>query len=41
MARIVEQVRATAERLSGQDVPLKPLLKRAKLFRLAKALEAV
>jgi predicted nucleic acid-binding protein len=40
VARIVEGVRATAERISGQAVALKPLLKRAKLFRLAKALEA-
>jgi hypothetical protein len=38
MAQIVEGVRATAERISGQAVDLKPLLKRAKLFRLAKAL---
>ena len=40
MARIVEAVRAKAEALSGAPVPLKPLLKRAKLFRLAKALGA-
>ncbi len=38
MARIVEAVRAKAEAISGQAVPLKGLLKRAKLFRLAKAL---
>lgn len=38
MARIVEEVRATAERISGRPVALKPLLKRVKLFRLAKAL---
>lgn len=40
LAAIVEAVRAKAERISGQPVALKPLLKRAKLFRLAKALEA-
>ena len=40
MARIVEAVRAKAEHLSGAPVALKPLLKRAKLFRLAKALGA-
>jgi predicted nucleic acid-binding protein len=38
MARIVEAVRAKAEAISGQPVPLKALLKRAKLYRLAKAL---
>lgn len=38
MARVVEGVRATAERISGQPVGLKPLLKRGRLFRLAKAL---
>jgi predicted nucleic acid-binding protein len=38
IARIVEAVRATAERLSGRNVALKPLLKRVRLFRLAKAL---
>lgn len=40
LAAIVEEVRAKAERISGQPVALKPLLKRAKLFRLAKALDA-
>lgn len=40
MAQIVEQVRATAERISGQPVALVPLLKRVRLFRLAKALAA-
>ncbi|MCB6177353.1 PIN domain-containing protein [Rhodobacter sp. Har01] len=40
MARIVEAVRAKAERLSGAPVALKPLLKRARLFRLAKTLDA-
>ncbi len=39
MERIVEAVRATAERISGQPVRLTPLLKRAKLFRLAKAIQ--
>jgi predicted nucleic acid-binding protein len=40
MARIVEAVRAKAEAISGQPVVLKGLLKRAKLYRLAKALGA-
>jgi predicted nucleic acid-binding protein len=40
MARIVEAVRAKAEAISGQPVPLKGLLKRARLFRLGKALGA-
>ncbi len=40
VARIVEEVRAKAERLSGRPVALKPLLKRGRLFRLAKALGA-
>ena len=38
MARIVETVRAKAEAISGQPVALKPLLKRARLYRLAKAM---
>jgi hypothetical protein len=38
MARIVESVRAKAEAISGQPVALKALLKRARLYRLAKAL---
>ena len=38
MARIVEAVRAKAEAISGQPVLLKGLLKRARLYRLAKAL---
>ena len=38
MAQIVEAVRAKAETISGQPVALKGLLKRAKLYRLAKAL---
>ena len=40
MAGIVEAVRAKAEAISGQPVPLKSLLKRARLYRLAKALGA-
>jgi predicted nucleic acid-binding protein len=40
MAEIVEKVRAKAERISGHPVALTPLLKRGKLFRLAKALGA-
>ncbi|TFL16596.1 RSP_2648 family PIN domain-containing protein [Jannaschia formosa] len=38
VAAAVEQVRATAERLSGEQQPLRPLMKRAKLPRLGKAL---
>lgn len=38
MARIVERVRAKAEAISGQPVALKGLLKRARLYRLAKAM---
>jgi len=38
MTRIVEAVRAKAEAISGQPVALKGLLKRARLYRLAKAL---
>lgn len=38
MARIIEAVRAKAEAISGQPQPLKPLLKRARLNRLGKAL---
>jgi predicted nucleic acid-binding protein len=40
MARIVQAVRAKAEAISGQPVPLKALLKRARLYRLGKALGA-
>lgn len=40
MAAVVEAVRARAEAISGQPVALKPLLKRVRLFRLAKALQA-
>ena len=39
MAGIVETVRAKAEAISGQPVALKPLLKRARLYRLAKAMD--
>ena len=38
MAQIVEAVRAKAEAISGQPVPLKGLMKRARLYRLGKAL---
>jgi predicted nucleic acid-binding protein len=38
MAGIVETVRAKAEKISGLPVTLKALLKRARLYRLAKAL---
>lgn len=40
MAAVVEAVRARAEAISGQPVALKALLKRVRLFRLAKALGA-
>jgi predicted nucleic acid-binding protein len=40
MAGIIEAVRAKAEAISGQPVALKALLKRARLYRLAKALGA-
>jgi predicted nucleic acid-binding protein len=40
MAGIVEAVRAKAEAIAGQPVPLGSLMKRAKLYRLAKALGA-
>jgi predicted nucleic acid-binding protein len=40
LERIVEEVRAKAETISGQPVARKGLLKRARLFRLARALEA-
>ncbi|WP_347313325.1 RSP_2648 family PIN domain-containing protein [Defluviimonas sp. SAOS-178_SWC] len=36
---VVEAVRAEAERLSGEAQPLRPLLKRARLPRLGKALD--
>lgn len=38
MARIVEAVRAKAEAISGRPIALKGLLKRARLYRLGKAL---
>jgi len=38
VARAAEKVRAEAERLSGQPQPIRPLLKRAYLPRLGKAL---
>lgn len=38
VAGIVEGVRATAERMSGTAQPLRPLMKRARLPRLGKAL---
>ncbi|VDC31627.1 RSP_2648 family PIN domain-containing protein [Pseudogemmobacter humi] len=40
VAGVVEAVRAKAEAISGQPVALKGLLKRARLYRLAKALAA-
>ncbi len=40
VARIVEGVRATAERLSGQPMTTKSLLKRVRLHHLGKALSA-
>jgi predicted nucleic acid-binding protein len=40
MAAIIEAVRAKAEVISGQAMPLKSLLKRARLYRLGKALGA-
>jgi hypothetical protein len=38
VAGVVADVQATASRLSGEEQPLRPLLKRARLPRLAKAL---
>ncbi len=38
--RVIEKVRAEAERLSGEAQPLRPLMKRARLPRLGKALAA-
>jgi predicted nucleic acid-binding protein len=40
VARVIDAVHATACRLSGQEFTRKSLLKRAKLNRLAKALDA-
>ena len=39
IAEVARRVRTEAERLSGQPQPLRPLLKRARLPRLGKALE--
>ncbi len=39
MLRVVGQVHATAEQLSGQHWPLRKLLKKARLPRLGKAME--
>lgn len=40
ISRTVRRVHATAERLSGEVLPLRPLLKRARLPKLAKTLAA-
>jgi predicted nucleic acid-binding protein len=40
VARAVEDVRAEAERLSGDKKPVRPLLKKARLPRLGKVLQA-
>ncbi|MGV8951511.1 MAG: RSP_2648 family PIN domain-containing protein [Cypionkella sp.] len=40
VAAVVSEVHATAERMAGQPLPLKSLLKRAQLPKLAKALLA-
>ena len=40
VAQVVTDVHATAQRMLGEDIPLKFLLKRAQLRRLGKALEA-
>jgi predicted nucleic acid-binding protein len=40
IADVVQQVRARAEQLSGQPLPLRGLLKRARLPRLGKALSS-
>jgi predicted nucleic acid-binding protein len=40
MAEVVEAVRAKAEAISGQPQLLRPLLKRAGLYRLSKAMSA-
>jgi len=39
MARVAEAVRARAQAVSGQPQPLRPLLKRARLTRLARLLD--
>ena len=41
MHAMVERVRLVAEQLSGQDWPLRKLMKKARLPRLGKALEAL
>ena len=38
VAGVVQAVHATAERMAGQDLPLKALMKRAQLPKLAKAM---
>jgi predicted nucleic acid-binding protein len=40
VAQVIEDVRAKAETISGQPMPLKTLLKRSRLNRLSKALHA-
>ena len=40
MARVVEAVRAKAEAISQRPMPLKDMLKRVRLYRLSKALQA-
>ncbi len=40
VAQVVADVHATAQRMLGEDIPLKSLMKRAQLRRLGKALEA-
>ena len=40
VARVVADVHATAERMLGEVIPLKSLMKRAQLRRLGKALDA-
>ena len=39
VAEVVQAVHATAERLSGETIPLRKLLKKAQLWRLGKALD--
>ncbi len=40
VAQVVTDVHATAQRMLGDDIPLKSLMKRAQLRRLCKALDA-
>lgn len=40
VAQVVAEVHATATRMLGEDIPLKALMKRARLRRLGKLLEA-